>query len=74
MRLPHSSFHAWSTDLEPQDGSGTEQACPMQAAADSAIDTALLTVPLPDGFMTRLAMLVVAMPEEPADRVDWLGC
>jgi hypothetical protein len=41
---------------------------------DSAIDLALCAVPLPDGLMTRLGMLVYTMPEEAPDQVDWLGC
>jgi hypothetical protein len=41
---------------------------------DSAIDLALCAVPLPDGLMTRLGMLVYTMPEDAPDQVDWLGC
>jgi hypothetical protein len=43
-------------------------------AADCAIDSALRSVPLPDGFLTRLGKLVYTMPDEAADQVDWLGC
>jgi hypothetical protein len=43
-------------------------------AADRVIDSALRSVPLPDGFLTRLGRLVYTMPDEAVDRVDWLGC
>lgn len=43
-------------------------------SADRAIDAALRSVPLPDGLLTRLCMLVRAMSDEPADRLDYLGC
>jgi hypothetical protein len=41
---------------------------------DRAIDAALRSVPLPEGLMTRLGMLVYAVADETADQVDWLGC
>ena len=47
---------------------------PVQQSTDRAIDSALRSVPLPDGLMTRLGKLVYAMSEEAADQVDWLGC
>jgi len=43
-------------------------------AADRAIDSALRSVPLPEGLMTRLGKLVYAMPDEATDQVDCLGC
>jgi hypothetical protein len=43
-------------------------------AANSAIDMALRTVPLPDGLLTRLAMIIRTMPDDAPDQVDWLGC
>ena len=42
--------------------------------ADRAIDSALRSVPLPEGLMTRLGKLVYAMPDEATDQVDYLGC
>jgi hypothetical protein len=51
-----------------------ENARPPEHAVDSAIDTALCAVPLPEGLMTRLGMLVYTMPEDAPDQVDWLGC
>lgn len=43
-------------------------------AVDQAIDTALRSVPLPDGLMTRLGKLAFTVTDETADQVDWLGC
>ena len=51
-----------------------DKAHPSEHHEDSAIDVALRAVPLPDGLMTRLGMLVYTMPEEAPDQVDWLGC
>jgi hypothetical protein len=42
--------------------------------ADRAIDSALRSVPLPAGLMTRLGKLVYEMPDETTDQVDCLGC
>jgi hypothetical protein len=42
--------------------------------SNRTIDAALRSVPLPDGLMTRLGHLIVTMPDESADYVDWLGC
>jgi len=47
---------------------------PVGPAPDRAIDSALRSVPLPDGLMTRLGMLVYTMPDEAADHVDYMGC
>ncbi len=41
---------------------------------DGAIDSALRSVPLPDGLMARLGSLVYAMPDDAAGYADWLGC
>jgi hypothetical protein len=43
-------------------------------AADSAIDEALRSVPLPHGLLTRLGMIAYSISEDSADQVDWLGC
>ena len=42
-------------------------------SADGAIDSELRSVPLPDGLMTRLSMLVHTMPDDAADHVDYLS-
>jgi hypothetical protein len=47
---------------------------PHLSSADTAIDAALRSVPLPDGLLTRLDKFVLAMTEETADPFDWLGC
>jgi hypothetical protein len=54
-------------------GSSDQPSKPPQAA-DRAIDSALRSVPLPAGLLTRLGKLVYAMPDETADQVDCLGC
>lgn len=41
---------------------------------DGAVDAALRSVPLPDGLLARLQRMVLAMPDESADQVDYLGC
>jgi hypothetical protein len=51
-----------------------DQAPPSERSEDSAIDSALRAVPLPDGLITRLGLLVYTMPEDAPDQVDWLGC
>jgi hypothetical protein len=47
---------------------------PVSHTADSAIDAALRTVPLPDGMLTRLSMIIRNMPDDAPDQVDWLRC
>ena len=42
--------------------------------ADTAIDAALCSVPLPDGLLLRLDKFVYAMTDETNGSVDWLGC
>ena len=54
---------------------GTSSAfSPSGRTVDRAIDSALRSVPLPTGMMTRLANLVCTMPDETADHMDYLGC
>ena len=36
---------------------------------DRAIDTALRSVPLPEGLMVRMSMLAVNLPDDAADQV-----
>ncbi len=43
-------------------------------AANSSLDHALRSVPLPDGLMARLRKLVFTMSDECTDRMDYLGC
>lgn len=47
---------------------------PEPRSEDRAIESALRSVPLPEGLMTRLGMLVYTMSDESTDPVDYLGC
>ncbi len=73
--IPSPHFRA---GLSLSNGNGSrrpgDNAPPSERGEDSAIDTALRAVPLPDGLITRLGLLVYTMPEDAADQVDWLGC
>ncbi|HEX5471988.1 MAG TPA: hypothetical protein VFW73_08880 [Lacipirellulaceae bacterium] len=51
-----------------------EYCAPSTRAADRAIESALRSVPLPDGLMTRLNTMVYRMSDEAADSIDYLGC
>jgi hypothetical protein len=31
-------------------------------------------VPLPQGLITRLGLIAYSIPDDAADKVDWLGC
>jgi hypothetical protein len=54
-------------DVLPFVRSGSKQ------SADRAIDSALRSVPLPEGLMSRLGRLVRTLRDD-ADRVDYFGC
>lgn len=41
---------------------------------DGAMDTALRSVPLPAGLLTRLQRMALTMTDESAGQVDYLGC
>jgi hypothetical protein len=43
-------------------------------STDRAIDSQLRSVPLPEGLMARLGMLVHTLSNDSADRVDFQGC
>jgi hypothetical protein len=47
---------------------------PFVQSADGAIDAALRSVPLPDGFNRRLTLLLGSMTDEVSGSVDYLGC
>jgi hypothetical protein len=51
-----------------------ERSRPAGHTTDSALDAALRSVPLPQGLLTRLSLLAYTVPDDAADRVDWLGC
>jgi len=52
----------------------SEHPCPAGHTTDSALDSALRSVPLPHGLLTRLSLLAYTVPDDAADHVDWLGC
>jgi hypothetical protein len=43
-------------------------------AVDRAVDAALRSVPIPDGMLSRLGLLVLTIADEQVDSVDYLGC
>jgi hypothetical protein len=47
---------------------------PFVQSADRAIDAALRSVPLPEGFNRRLTLLLGSMTDEVSGSVDYLGC
>jgi hypothetical protein len=52
----------------------SEGALPYIQSADRGIDAALKSVPLPDGFISRLGLMLSALPDELSDHMDYLGC
>jgi hypothetical protein len=47
---------------------------PFVQSADGAIDEALRSVDLPEGFNRRLSLLLDSMTDEVSGSVDYLGC
>ena len=45
-----------------------------ERSEDRTIDSALRSVPLPEGLLARLGALVYTMSDESTDHVDYLGC
>jgi hypothetical protein len=41
---------------------------------DGALDTALRSVPIPEGMLTRLQRLALTITDESNGQVDYLGC
>jgi hypothetical protein len=75
--MSQSHFHSAFEHQPFLDGRHSPPASELSTAtrpSDRAIDSVLRSVPLPDGLMTRLGMLVYTMSDESADHVDWLGC
>lgn len=72
LSKPTFSYHVLTDGEAPSEAA--DQAPPLGHTADTAIDAALRSVPLPDGLMTRLDMIVYTVPDEAADQIDWLGC
>jgi hypothetical protein len=75
MSYPCSKPHFIAKALEDRAAVSWEgEVASSTQSADRAVDAALRSVPLPDGLLTRLGMLVYTMPDEAADHVDYLGC
>lgn len=76
--MPYSNSRLYGLGRKPT--AASENAAATNAfwysphAADSAIDEALRSVPLPQGLLTRLGMIAYTAPDDTADMVDWLGC
>jgi hypothetical protein len=51
-----------------------DSSLPFVESADTAIDAALRSVPLPEGFTQRLSVLVGSITDEVSESVDYLGC
>jgi hypothetical protein len=51
-----------------------ESGLPFVQSADGAIDEALRSVELPEGFNRRLTLLLGSMTDEVSGSVDYLGC
>lgn len=76
MSCPHSKPMSIGNSFILSGGAfnAGDGALPFVQSTDRAIDAALKSVPLPEGMMTRLGLIVSAMPDELSDRVDYLGC
>jgi hypothetical protein len=61
-------YYSDPDDVLPFVRSGSKQ------SVDRAIDSALRSVPLPEGLMTRLGKLVHTLCDDAAGRVDYFGC
>lgn len=62
------SFHTRS------DSPAMFNARPFVQPADRVVDAALRSVPLPEGLMRRLGLLLGSMTDDASDSVDYLGC
>jgi hypothetical protein len=69
---PNSLGDAFS--IRAESSGASDHLLPFVQSLDTAVDTALRSVPLPDGMLTRLQRLAFTMPDETADRMDYLGC
>jgi hypothetical protein len=76
MSSPHSKPITFGGPFSPPDTpfAAFDGSLPFSQSADRAIDAALKSVPLPDGLLNRLGLMVSTMSDEVSDRVDYLGC
>lgn len=76
MSYPHSKpisiGSLFSNSLDPL--SEVDRSLPFIQSTDNSIDAALRSVPLPDGFLSRLGKLAYTVSDEAIDSVDYLGC
>jgi hypothetical protein len=76
--MSHSNSRLYGSRRRPtaasENGTSTNTFSYSPLAADSAIDEALRSVPLPHGLLTRLGLIAYTAPDDAADTVDWLGC
>ena len=76
MSYPHSKpisiGHLFPNVLDPL--SEVDRSLPFVQSTDNSIDAALRSVPLPDGFLSRLTNLAYTVSDEAIDSVDYLGC
>ncbi len=76
MAYPHSNPSSFGDTLNASIDSlaALDAFQPFVQSNDRAIDAALKSVPLPEGLLNRLGLLVGAMSDEVSDPVDYLGC
>jgi hypothetical protein len=76
MSYPYSKPIPSGDSFAPQANAfaALDGSLPFTQSADRSIDAALKSVPLPDGLLSRLRLMVSTMPDEISDPVDYLGC
>lgn len=76
MSYSHSK-PTWIGDTFPNPADSVasfDGSLPFIQSTDRSVDAALRSVPLPDGFLTRLKKLAYTVSDEAADQMDYLGC
>jgi hypothetical protein len=76
MSSPHPKPITFGGPFAPQVNSFTafDGSLAYHQSADRTIDAALKSVPIPDGLLSRLGLMVSTLPDEVSDLVDYLGC
>ena len=77
MSFPHSQPRSFGESLRNHRihlPVPLESGLPFVQSADGAIDEALRSVELPEGFNRRLTLLLGSMADEVSGSVDYLGC
>jgi hypothetical protein len=70
----NSVFNHGEIVRELLDSNGNDLRPTSSPVSDQAIDSALRSVPLPDGLLTRLGQLIYALADGTADPANCLGC